>query len=178
MILRKDYRKDTNLFKNIVLYMMTRFGLIFWCILFFLNNKKLLESIEMTFFMVCLCIFIGYIPLYLEFRLNGGVDHKGLWEKQQLKKANELLLEGKSLTRALQEGYERAMTAIIDSNITTIISAVVLYVYGTGPIKGFAVTITVGILASMLTAILGTRGFYESILPNIKNGKKYFGLKG
>ncbi len=90
----------------------------------------------------------------------------------------ELLLEGKSLTRALQEGYERAMTAIIDSNITTIISAVVLYVYGTGPIKGFAVTITVGILASMLTAILGTRGFYEAILPNIKNGKKYFGLKG
>jgi len=103
MILRKDYRKDTNLFKNIVLYMMTRFGLIFWCILFFLNNKKLLESIEMTFFMVCLCIFIGYIPLYLEFILNGGVDLKGLWEKQQLKKANELLLEGKNIVEISHE---------------------------------------------------------------------------
>ena len=90
----------------------------------------------------------------------------------------ELLQEGKTLTKAIEDGYERAMTAIIDSNFTTIIAAVVLYVYGNGPIKGFAITLTVGILASMLTAILGTRGFYEAILHNIKDGKKYFGLKG
>ena len=56
----------------------------------------------------------------------------------------------------------------------------ILYAYGTGPIKGFAITISIGILTSMLTAILGTHGMYEALLPKItrdKNLHKWFGVK-
>jgi len=89
----------------------------------------------------------------------------------------ELIYSGKSMGKAISEGYERATTAILDANITTLIAAIVLYAYGNGPIKGFAVTISIGILASMLTAILGTRGMYEAMHSSIsKIGGRYFGI--
>ncbi len=93
----------------------------------------------------------------------------------------ELLREGKSMSKAIEEGYSNAMRAILDSNITTLIAAVVLYAYGTGAIKGFAITISIGILASMLTAILGTHGIYQMIESKMKNSTNYlfwFGIKG
>jgi len=92
----------------------------------------------------------------------------------------ELLREGKSVSIAIEKGYLNAMSAILDANITTLIAAVVLYAYGTGPIKGFAVTMSIGILASMLTAILGTHGVYQSLMPTIERAKKlkiWFGIK-
>ena len=93
----------------------------------------------------------------------------------------ELVYEGKSMHKAIEDGYSNAMRAILDANITTLIAAVVLYVYGTGAIKGFAVTISIGILASMLTAILGTHGIYqmlESRIVKSKNNRLWFGIKG
>ncbi|WP_417325274.1 protein translocase subunit SecD [Halarcobacter sp.] len=92
----------------------------------------------------------------------------------------ELLRQGVSIPKAIEDGYSNAMRAILDANITTLLVAVILYAYGTGPIKGFAVTISIGILASMLTAILGTHGIYEALLPKIakdKNLNKWFGIK-
>jgi len=91
----------------------------------------------------------------------------------------ELIYEGKSLHKAIEEGYANAMRAILDANITTLIAAVVLYAYGTGAIKGFAITISIGILASMLTAILGTHGIYTSLEGRInksKNPSFWFGI--
>jgi preprotein translocase subunit SecD len=93
----------------------------------------------------------------------------------------ELIYEGKSIHKAIEEGYSNAMRAILDANITTLIAAVVLYAYGTGAIKGFAITISIGILASMLTAILGTHGIYQMLEKTIqksKNNKLWFGIKG
>ena len=95
-------------------------------------------------------------------------------------RVRELLNEGKSIKVAIEKGYANAMTAILDANITTLIAAVVLYVYGTGAIKGFALTISIGILASMLTAIVGTHGVYDWLLPRIqksKNLRSWFGIK-
>jgi len=91
----------------------------------------------------------------------------------------ELLKEGKSVAKAIEDGYSNAFTAIWDANVTTLISAVVLYAYGTGPVKGFALTMSIGILASMLTAILGTHGIYEMLLPKINKNKlgRWFGIK-
>ncbi len=92
----------------------------------------------------------------------------------------ELLKKGMSIPKAIENGYSNAMRAILDANITTLLVAVILYAYGTGPIKGFAITISIGILASMLTAILGTHGIYEALLSKIqkdKNQKKWFGIK-
>ncbi len=69
----------------------------------------------------------------------------------------EELLEGSSTQKAISAGYEKAFVTIADANVTTFIAAVILFVFGTGPIKGFAVTLSLGILSSMFTAILGTR---------------------
>ncbi|QSZ41125.1 protein translocase subunit SecD [Sulfurimonas aquatica] len=93
----------------------------------------------------------------------------------------ELIYEGKSMHKAIEEGYANAMRAILDANITTLIASVVLYAYGTGAIKGFAITMSIGILASMLTAILGTHGIYEMLESKIqksKNNRLWFGIKG
>lgn len=92
----------------------------------------------------------------------------------------EILAEGSSVKRAIEVGYENAMRAITDSNVTTLIAAIALYVYGTGAIKGFAITISIGILASMLTAILGTHGIYLMLQDRIEKSKdtaKWFGVK-
>lgn len=92
----------------------------------------------------------------------------------------ELLDAGVSMRKAIEDGYKNAMRAILDANITTLIAAIVLYVYGTGPIKGFAITISIGIMASMLTAIVGTHGVYEMLDEKIsksKNRRFWFGLK-
>ena len=91
----------------------------------------------------------------------------------------ELLYKGKSITKAIEQGYANAFSAIFDANITTLIAAVVLYAYGTGPIKGFAITMSIGILASMLTAILGTHGIWQMIENRIDKSKLnlWFGIK-
>ena len=69
----------------------------------------------------------------------------------------EELAAGTSNQLAIHSGFERAVTTILDANITTLIVAIILYAVGTGPIKGFAVTLSVGIITSMFTAIIGTR---------------------
>lgn len=69
----------------------------------------------------------------------------------------EELRNGKTIRSALEAGFTRAMTTVIDSNVTTLIAAVVLYYLGTGPIRGFAVTLGLGIIASMITAVLVTK---------------------
>jgi len=69
----------------------------------------------------------------------------------------EELRSGANVQAAINSGYEKAFSTIADANVTTLIAAVVLFVFGTGPIKGFAVTLSIGILTSMFTAIFGTR---------------------
>lgn len=76
----------------------------------------------------------------------------------------EELSLGKTLRSAIANGYSRAFTAIIDSNITTLFAAVILISIGTGAIKGFGVTLTIGIIASMFTAIVVTRTILEILL--------------
>jgi len=83
----------------------------------------------------------------------------------------ELIYQGVSIHKAIEDGYANAMRAILDANITTLIAAIVLYVYGTGAIKGFAITMSIGIFASMLTAILGTHGIYSMLLHVLKRAK-------
>lgn len=70
----------------------------------------------------------------------------------------EELAIGQSVQNAIHSGYERAVATIFDANITTLLAALVLFGFGTGPIKGFAITLSIGILTSMFTAIVVTRG--------------------
>jgi preprotein translocase subunit SecD len=73
----------------------------------------------------------------------------------------EELRSGKSVRAAIDAGYAQATRAIVDANITTFIAALVLYYFGTGPIKGFAVTLALGILTSMFAALVFTRSIYQ-----------------
>ena len=72
----------------------------------------------------------------------------------------EELVHGKSIRTAIDEGFKHAMSAIIDSNVSTALTAAVLYQYGTGPVKGFAVTLIAGILASMVSSIFVVKTFF------------------
>jgi preprotein translocase subunit SecD len=69
----------------------------------------------------------------------------------------EEIAAGNAPQSAIHSGYEKALSSIADANITTLIAAIVLFAFGTGPIKGFAITLLLGIITSMFTAIVGTR---------------------
>lgn len=73
----------------------------------------------------------------------------------------EELRAGKSVRASIEAGYSNALRAVVDSNITTLISGIVLYQFGTGPIKGFAITLSIGILTTLFTAIVVTRLIYD-----------------
>ncbi|TAL16870.1 protein translocase subunit SecD [bacterium] len=78
-----------------------------------------------------------------------------------LERIREELRIGKSVLNAIESGYDKAFSTIIDSNLTTLVAAVVLYFMGSGPVKGFAVTLSLGMVSSIFTAIVFTRGCYE-----------------
>jgi preprotein translocase subunit SecD len=75
----------------------------------------------------------------------------------------EELSGGNSPQGSIHSGYEKALSSIADANITTLIAAIVLFAFGTGPIKGFAITLSLGIITSMFTAIVGTRAVVNKI---------------
>jgi preprotein translocase subunit SecD len=69
----------------------------------------------------------------------------------------EELKRARGPARAIEAGYERALSAIVDANITTLIAAAILFMMGSGPVKGFAVTLSVGVVTSVFTAVMVTR---------------------
>ena len=83
----------------------------------------------------------------------------------------EELASGASVQRAISGGYDRAFVSILDANITTLIVAVILFLIGSGPVQGFAVTLSIGILTSMFTSIVLTRGLVNAIVGGRKVDK-------
>ncbi len=79
-------------------------------------------------------------------------------------RVREELRVGKTPRAAIEAGYERALPAILDSNITTFLSGLILFQFGSGPIKGFAVTLCIGLVSSVFTAVVGTRVVYDHLL--------------
>jgi preprotein translocase subunit SecD len=75
----------------------------------------------------------------------------------------EELRNGNTPQASIRAGYEKAFSTIADANITTLIAAFVLFLFGSGPVKGFAVTLSLGIITSMFTAIMGTRAVINLI---------------
>ncbi|MCP5148402.1 MAG: protein translocase subunit SecD [Pseudomonadales bacterium] len=90
----------------------------------------------------------------------------------------EEVAAGMAPQMAIHAGYERAVATILDANITTLIVAVILYAVGTGPIKGFAVTLSIGIITSMFTAIMGTRAIINLVYGGRKVQKLSIGGRG
>ena len=92
----------------------------------------------------------------------------------------EELTAGRNMRTAITNGYSKAFSAIFDSNLTTLIAAFLLFQFGTGPIRGFAVTLTIGLVASMFTAIVVTRTIFEILLHSglLKNSLPMLRLIG
>jgi preprotein translocase subunit SecD len=81
----------------------------------------------------------------------------------------EELSLGRTPRAAVDTGFSRAALTILDANVTTLIAAAVLFQFGTGPVRGFAVTLFAGIIASMFTALILSRMIFDYILVNRKN---------
>jgi preprotein translocase subunit SecD len=82
----------------------------------------------------------------------------------------EELRAGKTAAAAVQQGFAHAWTTIVDTHVTTIVSAAILFLFGTGPVKGFAVTLTIGLLANLFTAVLVSRVIFDAILERKERG--------
>jgi preprotein translocase subunit SecD len=78
---------------------------------------------------------------------------------------------GKTVRAAIEAGFSKAFRTIVDANITTFIAAVVLFQFGTGPIKGFAITLCLGIAASMFTAVFVSRAIFDGTMSHRKLDK-------
>jgi preprotein translocase subunit SecD len=78
---------------------------------------------------------------------------------------------GKTVRAAIEAGFSKAFRTIVDANITTFIAAVVLFQFGTGPIKGFAITLCIGIAASMFTAVFVSRAIFDGTMSHRKLDK-------
>jgi SecD/SecF fusion protein len=90
-------------------------------------------------------------------------------------RVREELLQGKSTALAIKEGFKHAMPSIIDSNVTILILGIILYIFGSGPVQGFATTLCIGILSSLFCAVLISRLVFEGLLH--KNANITFGNK-
>jgi SecD/SecF fusion protein len=83
----------------------------------------------------------------------------------------EELKTGKTVRSAVDAGFSRALVTILDANITTLITALVLYQFGTGPIKGFAITLSIGIIGSMFSAIVLSKAIFDGVITNVNREK-------
>lgn len=91
-------------------------------------------------------------------------------------RVKEEIRAGKSLRSSVDSGFKRALSTVLDANVTTLIAGIVLFSFGTGPIKGFAVTLIIGIVASMITAVFVTRLLLKLFIGiNITKNTKLFG---
>lgn len=89
----------------------------------------------------------------------------------------EEVKSGKTLRVASKNGFSRALPAIVDGNLTTLLAAVILFILGSGPIKGFAQTLAIGIIISMFTALVVTRFILTNVIKVGLTNKKYYGIK-
>ncbi len=155
-------------FVMVLLYMIFYYGLVPGLIadIALLCNVFFIFSVLASFKAVLTLPGIAGIVLTLGMAVDANVL---IYER-----VREELRIGKPIKRALADGYKHAFSAIIDSNVTTILTGIVLFVFGTGPIKGFATTLIIGIVCSFFTAVFISRLIFEWLLDK---SDKYNNLK-
>lgn len=143
-------------FMLVLLYMMFYYGLIPGAIadIALIANVFFLIGILASFSAVLTLPGIAGIVLTLGMAVDGNVI---IYER-----IREELRAGKNMKRAIEDGFGGAISAIVDANVTTLITGIVLAVFGTGPIKGFATTLIIGIITSFITAVFLTRLMLET----------------
>ncbi|MDO8525753.1 MAG: protein translocase subunit SecD [Candidatus Omnitrophota bacterium] len=130
--------------------------------------------LNMLLILACLSLFKGTLTLPgiagLILTLGMSVDANVLIYER----IREEIKLGKTLRAAIAAGYHRALSAIVDSNLTTIIAAMLIFKFGTGPIKGFAVTLTIGLIANLFTAVTCTRVIFDIMCDQFDLAKLRF----
>ncbi len=131
-------------------------------------------AMNMLIILACLAIFKGTLTLPgiagLILTLGMAVDANVL----VYERIREELRVGKTLRAAIAAGYHRAFSAIFDSNITTVVAAALIFKFGTGPIRGFAVTLTIGLLANLFTSVVCTRVIFDLMCEQFDLAKLTF----
>jgi len=145
-------------FCAILIYMIFYYGLVPGLVADFalLCNVFLIFGVLASFKAVLTLPGIAGIVLTLGMAVDANVL---IYER-----IREELKNGKPIKRALADGYRNAFSAIIDSNVTTVLTGIILFMFGTGPIKGFATTLIIGVLCSFFTAIFISRLIFEWLL--------------
>ncbi len=145
-------------FCAILIYMIFYYGLVPGLVADFalLCNVFLIFGVLASFKAVLTLPGIAGIVLTLGMAVDANVL---IYER-----IREELKNGKQIKRALADGYKNAFSAIIDSNVTTVLTGIILFMFGTGPIKGFATTLIIGVLCSFFTAIFISRLIFEWLL--------------
>ena len=116
--------------------------------------EKVAQLIAEFGFPVVLALGMGYFIYFV---------WKFVTETVSKERIREELREGRSPQQAIHHGYDSAFSTILDANITTFIAGLILFAVGTGPIKGFSITLMIGIATSMFTAILVTRVIVNAV---------------
>ena len=141
------------------------FALVILFMVFYYHAAGLIATVALTFNIVGLLAFLAYFRATLTLPGIGGIILTiGMAVDANVlifERIREELAKKKTVRSAIDTGYAKALWTILDANITTLITAVVLFQFGTGPIKGFAVTLSVGILISMFTALFVTRAIFD-----------------
>ncbi len=131
-------------------------------------------ALNVLLILACLAIFKGTLTLPgiagLILTIGMAVDANVL----VYERIREELALGKSLRAAIAAGYHRALSAIVDSNVTTLVAAALIFQFGSGPIRGFAVTLTIGLLANLFTAVTCTRVIIELLCDQFGLSKLTF----
>ena len=155
-------------------------GLILLLMLVYYRMFGLVANIAIFFNLILLCAILSIIDATLTLpgiagivlTIGMAVDANVLIDER----IREELRNGMSPQAAINAGYERAFATILDANLTTMIVAIVLFSIGTGPIKGFAVTLSLGLLTSMLTGVTYSRAMINLIYGNKKISKLSIGI--
>ncbi len=145
----------------VLLFMAVYYGAAGW-----IANGAVLVNLAIQ---LAILVFLGAtitLPGLVGFALTVGmsVDNNVLINER----IREELRSGKTLRAAVDAGYNHAFTAIFDGHVTTLISGVVLLQYGTGPVKGFAVTLLIGVLANLFTGVFATRVVFDWLVRGLK----------
>jgi len=148
---------------------------LFYMIFYYSRSAGLVADIAMTvnlFFMMGVLVSLNAVLTLpgiagIVLTIGMSVDANVLI----FERIKEELRGGKGIKQAIADGYKGASSAIIDSNLTTLVTGVILYYFGTGPIKGFASTLVIGIITSLFSAVLISRLIYEWLLKKNTNLK-------
>ena len=143
--------------------------------LFYYHGAGINADLALILNLVILLGFMGYTHATLTLpgiagvilTIGMGVDSNVLI----FERIREELRAGKSPAAAVDQGFAHAFQTIIDTHVTTIVSAAILFLFGTGPVKGFAVTLTFGLLANLFTAVFVSRVIFEANLNRRQRGE-------